>query len=29
LLIDAGFADVRTDRDLGARDRVSSGRWPG
>jgi release factor glutamine methyltransferase len=29
LLIDAGFADVRTDRDLGERDRVSSGRWPG
>ncbi|MFD0724102.1 peptide chain release factor N(5)-glutamine methyltransferase [Lysobacter brunescens] len=25
----AGFSEVRTDRDLEDRDRVSSGRWPG
>ena len=29
LLAAAGFTDVRTDRDLEGRDRVSSGRWPG
>jgi release factor glutamine methyltransferase len=28
LLQDAGFFDVRTDRDLEGRDRTSSGRWP-
>lgn len=29
ILVAAGFAEVMTDRDLEARDRVTSGRWPG